>query len=58
MNDPRQRRREVERGRCVQCGRIAELVALAAGFTGLGWCADCDRKNREPMFTLAEAWPQ
>lgn len=44
--------------RCVQCGRATELVRLAEGFHGLGWCADCDRENQQPMFTLAEAWPQ
>jgi hypothetical protein len=46
------------RGRCVQCGRATDLVKLAEGFHGLGWCEHCEREFRQPMFTLGEAWPQ
>lgn len=58
MCDPHTTQTEVARGRCVQCGHVAELVKLAKGFAGLGVCAECERKNRQPMFQLAEAWPQ
>ena len=58
MSDPRNPQTEVSRGRCCQCGRVAELVTKAEGFNGLGWCAECERKNRQPMFQLVEVWPQ
>lgn len=44
----------LQRGRCVCCGRAGELVALAEGFTGLGWCERCDRENQQGTLELAE----
>lgn len=39
-------------GRCVQCGRKANLVALAEGFTGLGWCSPCNREHEQGTLEL------
>jgi hypothetical protein len=41
-------------GRCVQCGKRADLVALAEGFVSLGWCAPCEAVNQQPELVEAQ----
>jgi hypothetical protein len=55
MRDPQDTQTEVERGRCCECGRLAVLVTKAEGFAGLGWCAACERENRQPELELVKA---
>jgi hypothetical protein len=39
-------------GRCVCCGKLAELAVLAEGFLSIGWCRQCEAENRQSTFEL------